>query len=123
MPPPDPRRLLLRLTVDARDEAEALVERDAVLPLLAPTAVATRTVVKPYPKFEDTWLLTLEMDPVGPVIAAFEALVALARPGWSGNIDPKEWDPWATWNREPGLVLLRPAVQWASLEVWIPPGG
>jgi hypothetical protein len=116
---PDPRKLSIKLLVEADGAAGAEAELRAIVPLLAPHAAVTKSVLKPYAKVAGTWMLTLDLDPVGPPLDAFDRLVGLAGAGWSGDT-AGEGDPWAVWNPEPGHALLTPRVRWATLETWVP---
>lgn len=109
--------LVLRLMIEVDTAAEAEAEVRAFAPRIEAHAAIERHTVQQYWKIPEDQDVTLYLRPHGAPEAAFDALVALAEAGWTGDTSTYE-DRWAVWNPEEGATLLSPKVVWAHLQLW-----
>lgn len=112
---PGHREVYLRLFAVAGPERRAELAR-ALAVALGAFGVVTVHDLGPYWKIPENLEFTVRLEPGGQVADCVRELIEGSGPGW--RIDaagPEDGGHDATWIREPGGVLLHPAVDWAHL--------
>ena len=115
------RILILRIFFAVSTEEAAAQMMARLVQMVEPHASVTRTTTERYWKIPEYFEVTIYIAPTSDPATLFDKLLRLIGAGWIRTGDDSEWG--AVWTKEMSSEARLANMQWASLDVIIPPEG